>query len=134
MYWTIKEYKEWIKVGRPIRNDVITLNISNSKIKKLEGIEKLTSLQILDCDNNHIISLEGIENLISLQTFYCENNQIISLEGIENLHNMYSIVYYGNPIEYIPPNIIRLLQRNHHIYIGQNIYHDSQSVHNHTIQ
>ena len=42
------------------------------------------------------------------------------------------IFYFGNnPIEYIPPNVQRLLNRRKH---GQNIYNDKQSVHNHSIQ
>jgi len=41
------------------------------------------------------------------------------------------IYYSGNPIEYIAPNIQRLLNRSNQ---QQNVYTDSQNVHNHHIQ
>ena len=45
--------------------------------------------------------------------------------------NLTDIYYSNNPIDYIPPNIQRLLNRQR---VGQNIYANTQSVHNHSIQ
>jgi hypothetical protein len=42
-----------------------------------------------------------------------------------------TICYNNNTIEYIPPNVFRRLEQ---IKNGQNIYNDSQNVHNHHIQ
>jgi len=39
--------------------------------------------------------------------------------------------FFNNEIDYIQPQIIRWLNRFYH---GQQIYHDTQSVHNHSIQ
>jgi hypothetical protein len=49
---------------------------------------------------------------------------------IVNIRNV-EVYYHNNPIEYIPPQVIRYLERNK---TTQKIYNDSQSVHNHSIQ
>ena len=61
MKWTIKEYKQWIKVGQPINLLVTKLSISKSNIKSLKGIENLVNLT----------SLNGIENLTNLTKLNC---------------------------------------------------------------
>jgi Leucine-rich repeat (LRR) protein len=61
----------------------------------------------------------------------CANNQLSSLEGIENLTNSGVLYYDNNPIDHIPPNLLRRLDR---LQNGQNIYADNQNVHNHNIQ
>ena len=153
MKWGINEYNEWINCNRPKNDKVLELNISDANISSLKGIEGLTSLIILECSDNELSSLKGIEGLTSLTTLYCNNNNLTSLKGIEgltsltslgcydnkltslneliNLRNLRHIEYSNNPIEYIPPNIIRILNRQRK---GQNIYEDSQNVHNHAIQ
>lgn len=83
------------------------------------------------CQNNEITSLDGIENLTNLIELNCCHNSIKSLNGIENLRNIIEIQYRNNPIDHIPPNITRILNR---IQTGQNIYQDNQNVHNHSIQ
>jgi hypothetical protein len=42
-----------------------------------------------------------------------------------------NIIYYGNPIEYVPLNLLRRIEN---VKTGQNIYGDSQNVHNSNIQ
>jgi hypothetical protein len=51
--------------------------------------------------------------------------------GIENLTNLMELYHFNNPIDHIPPNLLRRLNR---IKNGQNIYADNQNVHNHRIQ
>ena len=197
MNWTIKEYKRWIKNRQPINLLVTTLDISNSNINLLNGIENLVNLTTLNCysnqltslnrienlvnltslycynnqltslngienlinltslycgsnqltslhgienlvkltslncGSNQLTSLNGIENLVNLKELYCYNNQLVSLNGIENLVNLTQVEYYNNLIVHIPPNLIRILDR---LENGQNIYNDSQNVHNHNIQ
>jgi hypothetical protein len=53
------------------------------------------------------------------------------LTGVERLINLRKCNYNNNPIEHIPPNIIRILDNKDNI---QNIYADNQNVHNHSIQ
>ena len=48
---------------------------------------------------------------------------------------MQYFTYYNNKIEYVPPNVQRLINRLEQIYQNsQVIYDDTQSVHNHNIQ
>ena len=109
MNWNYNDLCNWTDEN-DIPN-VITLNISNNKIKILPlKIFKLINLQELNCYNNKLTNLPNeIGQLINLQIFY----------------------YSNNLINYIPPNINRILNRikNH-----QNIYNDSQNIHNNDIQ
>jgi len=94
--------------------NVTLLNISNSGISNLTGIEAFSSLRVLKCQNNLITSLNPIgftllvwlecqnnlitqldvSNLIYLQTLFCYDNQITSL-GLNNLPSL-SNFYCGN--------------------------------------
>jgi hypothetical protein len=103
----------------------------NNKLVNLNGVQYLINLQYLDCSRNQLINLNCIQNLVNLQTLYCMNNNLTTLNDIQNLRNLRHIKYYGNQIEHIPPNITRMLNQ---IKNGQNIYGDSQNVHNHHIQ
>ena len=60
MNWAIKEYNLWIKDGQPINLLVTKINISNSNINSLNGIENLVNLTILNCDSNQLTSLNEI--------------------------------------------------------------------------
>jgi Leucine-rich repeat (LRR) protein len=129
------------------------LNFSNNNITTLNGIQNLINLQILNCTNNNLTNLNNIQNLTNLQKLYCNHNNLTTLNGIQNLVNLQYLncsfnnlttlndiqylirleecYYSNNPIEHIPPNILRRLNQIHN---GQNIYGDSQNVHNHHIQ
>ena len=131
MNWAIKEYNLWIKDGQPINLLVTKINISNSNINSLNGIENLVNLTTLHCYGNQLTSLNGIENLVNLTELNCGNNQLTSLNGIENLVNLTLLQYHYNLIVHIPPNIVRRLNR---VTNGQNVYNDGQNVHNHNIQ
>ena len=73
----------------------------------------------------------GIENLRYLSNLFCSHNNLTNLNDLQNL-NMLEVIYYSNnPIEHIPPNIRRMLNQTKNV---QNIYGDSQNVHNHHIQ
>jgi Leucine-rich repeat (LRR) protein len=104
---------------------------SNNNITTLNGVQKLTNLQQLSCSNNNLTTLNEIQNLTNLQQLYCSNNNITTLNDIQNLNGLEYFDYSNNPIEHIPPNILRMLYR---IDNEQNIYGDSQNVHNHQIQ
>jgi hypothetical protein len=60
-----------------------------------------------------------------------DNNNLTTIPiEIINIRNV-KVYYYNNPIEYIPPQVIRYIERNK---TKQKIYNDNQSVHNHAIQ
>jgi Leucine-rich repeat (LRR) protein len=125
-----------------------------NQLTSLPEWQYLTNLQIIDCDSNNLTSLPEWQHLTNLQIIYCNYNQLTTLPewkhltnlqiidcaynkltslpvGWIRLQNLRNIKYYGNPIEYIPPNLRRIIQGQR---TGQNIYQDTQSVHNHNIQ
>ena len=105
------------------------LNCFINQLTSLQGIENCINLQYLYCDNNQLTSLQGLEGCINLQILNCSNNHLTSLQGLEGCRNLQKLYYSNNEIDYIPPNIQRILDRN-----IQGIYNDSQNVHNHNIQ
>jgi hypothetical protein len=107
------------------------LDCYNNQLDSLVGIENLTNLIELNCGNNQLSSLVGIENLTNLIYLYCCVNQLTSLMDIANLTNLRVLYYGNNPIDHIPPNLLRRLNK---IKNGQNIYADNQNIHNHNIQ
>ena len=107
------------------------LSCNCNLVTSLEPTKNLINLEYLNCSSNQIRSLEPINNLINLKRLCCQRNRIESLEPINGLINLQILCYSGNPIEYVPPNIVRRLNRMEN---NQNIYNDFQSVHNHNIQ
>ena len=114
------------------------LYCTKNKIKKLPlEITKLVNLQEIYCNENLIEELPpDINNLINLILLDCSDNLITKLPyGLGNFTNIRYFNYFGNTINHIPPNVIRLIHRLENInHNTQNIYGDTQSVHNHNIQ
>jgi hypothetical protein len=91
----------------------------------------LLNLEIIVCRNNQITYLPEWNNLINLERIDCQSNLLTTLPvSLSTLQHLNNIIYYNNPIEYIPINLFRRLDRQ----ITQNIYNDNQNVHNHNIQ
>ncbi len=85
---------EEILDGRVLTADVssiITLDVSNSMISDLTGIEDFTSLEILDVSNNLLLHFDLNENN-SLRILDCSNNEINHLDLLQNplLEQVYS--------------------------------------------
>ncbi len=132
-----------------------SLNISDNNFSIFpQHITNLLFLEKLDLSANSITSVPNeICNCINLNQLYLSHNKITSLPnniGYLNLHRFHANgnlinrlpsslgnlaecdMYFGdNPIEYVPPNVRRILERQKNI---KNIYNDSQNVHNHEIQ
>ncbi|WMW78255.1 leucine-rich repeat domain-containing protein [Flavobacterium sp. 20NA77.7] len=62
------------------------LNIENSSILNLTGLDAFINLQYLDCGFNHLTTLD-VSGLTNLQQLYCSQNQLTSLNvsGLSNL-------------------------------------------------
>jgi Leucine-rich repeat (LRR) protein len=105
----------------------------NELIDIPKEIGQLSSLTELHLDNNQLLSIpKKIGQLRSLARLDLWNNKLISLP-IELIQLRQARIFYsGNQIEYIPPNLIRFLQRDRIDY--QKVYSDGQNVHNHAIQ
>ncbi|AYN05666.1 T9SS type A sorting domain-containing protein [Flavobacterium sp. 140616W15] len=74
------------KNGKVATASIVTiksLNVSNSEIKNLKGIEDFVSLTSLNCSNNQLSEL-SIANNISLNNLNCSTNTILELELSKN--------------------------------------------------
>ena len=109
-------------------------NCSDNRLISLPSeLGNLINLTNLNCFSNQLTSLPSeLGNLTHLTHFNCSSNQLTSLPSeLGNLTHLTEFYYEGNPIEYIPPNVLRLIERRR---ISHNIYNDSQSVHDSSIQ
>jgi uncharacterized repeat protein (TIGR01451 family) len=79
--------------------NTIFLDVSNSYISDLTGIEHFVNLNLLNCQFNELTSLSGLSD--SLETLYCQFNQLTNLPGFTNkLKRLYCD---HNPLNSLPP-------------------------------
>ncbi|OMQ12191.1 leucine-rich repeat domain-containing protein [[Flexibacter] sp. ATCC 35103] len=72
---------------------ITSLDLSNSNIKDLSGIENFTALTFLDCSDNQLTTLDVSKNL-ALETLNASTNQITTLDFSKN--SKLKIVYVTN--------------------------------------
>ena len=108
------------------------LNV-NSLTTLPDSISLLTSLRELNLNENNISTLpDSISFLTNLETLSLSENMLTTLHPcLGNLRQLRNFYYGGNPLEYIPANVMRMIIRTDTV---QRVYGDSQSVHNSTIQ
>jgi hypothetical protein len=110
------------------------LNLSDNNLSSLpESFGNLVQLQILCLNDTELSSLpESFGNFVHLQTLNLSNNNLSSLPSwLPRLINCREFYYDNNEIENIPINVERWLNRTKNV---NNVYVDSQSVHNSNIQ
>ncbi|XP_072123586.1 leucine-rich repeat- and IQ domain-containing protein 1 isoform X1 [Mobula birostris] len=62
--------------------DLCVLLLSNNQITSLHGLEKCSSLRILELSHNNITRIGGLESLKKLQRLVVDHNQLISTKGL----------------------------------------------------
>jgi uncharacterized repeat protein (TIGR01451 family) len=84
-----------------------SINVSDSSISNLTGIEYFINLRQLNCNNNKLTSLPALPN--SLTFLYCYNNQLTSLPTLPNL--LQTLQCDGNQLTNLPtlPNSLQIL-------------------------
>jgi len=93
-----KEYKVKKK------KNLLTLNLSGKKIKKIseiKGIENLNQLQVLNLSSNSISETEGLEVLRNLSKLSLTSNHITKIKGIEALKDLKELKLAFNSINEI---------------------------------
>jgi Leucine-rich repeat (LRR) protein len=120
-----------VEIGNLINLRKLNLYVNDLKTIP-EKIGNLINLHELNLNFNKLTKIPTeIGNLINLQILYFSDNNLTTIPiEITNIRNV-EVYYICNPIEYIPPQVIRYLERNK---TTQKIYNDKQSVHNHAIQ
>ncbi len=106
---------------------------SNQLTRLPESIGNLTNLKELTCGCNQLSTLpESIGNLTNLEILYCANNQLSTLPvQLIQCNRLTYFNYSNNPIEYIPTPLLRRLER---LRNSNNLYNDTQNVHDTSIQ
>ncbi|WP_409417828.1 LamG-like jellyroll fold domain-containing protein [Flavobacterium sp. PS2] len=84
------------KISNSNISTITSLNLSNSNISDLAGIENFTSLTDLDCSNNQLTTLNLNQNLL-LETLNASSNQITTLDLSKNT-NLKIIYIANNPL------------------------------------
>ena len=69
--------------------NIYALDVTNSNITSLEGIQYFTNLDTLICDNNNISDLSVLNTFSYFSYLSCSNNNLTSLD----LSNFSSIMY-----------------------------------------
>lgn len=77
---------------------VYHMDLQNSSITSLTGIENFTNLRWLNCSGNIVSSLTPLSGLINLNGISCMGCGLTSLAGIEQLPHLQSIFFSGNPL------------------------------------
>ena len=129
-------------------NQISSLPADIGQCKHLEGIfcshnmlshipkeiGTLVRLKELNFSNNCLTALPSeLGQLVGLKYLTISNNRLTTLPSeLGQLQpTIRSVIYSGNPIEYIPPNLMRMLGLMKQV---QGVYTDTQSVHNTDIQ
>ena len=81
---------------------LFTLDLSFRGIEdifEIKGLEKLTSLHVLDLSNNNIFEIKGFETLINLKKLYIGNNPIYRNLKNANKKKLSEITGLKQPLE-----------------------------------
>jgi hypothetical protein len=130
------DYNQLVDIPKEIGqlSSLTKFYLNNNQLVNIpKEIGQLSSLTELYLFKNRLVAIPreiGQLNLLTYLSIW--DNQLTSLP-IELIQlRQVEIAYFGNPIEYIPPNLLRFLQHDQNDY--QKVYSDKQNVHNHSIQ
>ena len=65
--------------------------LSANKIKKIQGLQNLKSIECLDLGDNRIRKIENLEGLTTLRELHLAKNKIQVIENIGHLQNLYML-------------------------------------------
>ncbi|KAG8686519.1 hypothetical protein FRC09_014071 [Ceratobasidium sp. 395] len=73
--------------------------LGKNKITKLQGLSTLKRLRVLSIQSNRITKLEGLEDLTGLEEFYISHNGLAKIEGLERNVKLRTLDVGGNAIK-----------------------------------
>lgn len=97
--WKIEDV-EWISALPRLKY----LNISNNRIRSLDGVEKAARLQVLHANNNQIADLKPLRELKELRDLFLSNNRIKQTASLGRLlSSIETLDLHSNLIEDLRP-------------------------------
>jgi len=119
-----------------IPDNITELELSYNQITELKEGVFPQGLKKLYLSGNKIVELKEGVFPQGLEILYLYNNQIVELPiYLLNLRRLIKLIYFNNPIENISLPVQRWLDRlNQGITQNNQIYSDSQNIHNSNIQ
>ncbi len=78
--------------------DLAVLNISGHEITEIKGLDNLTNLKELSLSSNQISEIKGLEHLTNLKKLYLSANQISEIKGLDKLINLENLWLSKNKI------------------------------------
>ena len=88
-------------VTKNILSNIYYLDLSNSNITSLDGIEIFQDAYYIDISNNHIRDLSPLAKLTSISTIDASNNDIVDVSSLANMESssIYSLNLSNNKIK-----------------------------------
>ena len=83
---------------------------SGNMIHKIENLESLTELRVLELANNKIQKIEGLDLLKNLECLDLSYNKIEVIEGLEELANLKILNLTNNKIQHLDFKVIPTLE------------------------
>ena len=108
------------------------LYCNSSSVSDLSPLQHCALLEKLCCNNTKVSDLNPLQYCPLLKELHCYDTQIADLSPLQHCTELHYISHTGCPIEFIPIQVQRIIERNRRA--NTNVYIDSQSVHNHSIQ
>ncbi|XP_068163378.1 leucine-rich repeat and guanylate kinase domain-containing protein [Antennarius striatus] len=99
------EHNKIVRISSLDNLPLVNLCLRGNRLKKIEGLENLKSLQVLDLSVNSIDCLSGFQNLDFLGTINLEKNLISEIEECKHIHNislLRDLKLQGNPVQEQP--------------------------------
>ncbi|TKS90841.1 Leucine-rich repeat and guanylate kinase domain-containing protein [Collichthys lucidus] len=91
--------------SRPLPGNMLGKSRRGNQLSRIEGLENLKSLQVLDLSLNSINSLSGLQNLHLLGSINLEKNLISEIQEYKHIHDLFllrDINVLGNPVQEQP--------------------------------
>lgn len=85
--------------------------LGGNEILKIENLESLEKLEILELANNKIQKIQGLDSLHNLEELDLAYNQIEVIEGLEGLSNLKMLNLRDNQIQHLDLSVIPPLEQ-----------------------
>ena len=81
--------------------NIVELDFYDNQIEKIENLNQLTTLEILDLSFNKFKKIENLDQLINLRKLYFVHNQINKIENLDTLVNLEMLELGDNQLKCI---------------------------------